>query len=298
MQEKSTPSLRLKTIARQPGRSAAPCRAGRSSANTTRDWRSRVVEGLVREQPSAVYLDRACRSTPRYQSRSWWLDTSTTAQSRRAVKRWHGRPQDLWVRNVRISAWVALGAAQAHIGAKYGITRQRVGQIVHEFEWVKKAVQSLADDVGREGGKCQSSLRDWVRSGGLDLESLCVSSGEFRPLSRPNRSRWRKVCDQRGAGSRRRVRRRGLKSWIAGLIRASLESAPGWACPAERKNAPAAVLPLERERTWQAVLRATQLRWSRRGGAPWRQLGLAFMRPVRPLTLEATGKYQAQGKLW
>ena len=34
---------------------AAALPAGRSSANTTRDWRARIVEGLVREQPSSVY---------------------------------------------------------------------------------------------------------------------------------------------------------------------------------------------------------------------------------------------------
>ncbi len=86
----------------------------------------RRVEGLVREQARPVYLDRVCRSAPRYRRRSWWLDTSPVAQSRRAVKRWHGHAQDLWVRNVQIAAWVALGSAQAHVGAKYGLTRQRV----------------------------------------------------------------------------------------------------------------------------------------------------------------------------
>ena len=115
------------------------------------------------EQPSPAALGRSCRSTPRYQKRSWWLDTSTTAQSRRAVKRWHGCAQDLWDRNVEIAAWVALGAAQAHVGAKYGLTRQRVGQIIWEFEWVRQAVRdrlrSLDENNGREGGKCQSSLR-------------------------------------------------------------------------------------------------------------------------------------------
>ena len=158
MQEKSTPSLRLKTTVKQPGRSAAPCRAGRSSANTTRAWRSRIVEGLVREQPSPVFLDRACRSTPRYQKQSWWLDTSTTAQSRRAVKRWHGCAQDLWNRNVEIAAWVALGTAQAHVGAKHGLTRQRVGQIVQEFPWVRQAVRDRLRSLDENnGGKGESA---------------------------------------------------------------------------------------------------------------------------------------------
>ena len=64
-----------------------------------------------------------------------------------------------------MAAWVALGVAQAHVGAKYGLSRQRVGQIVREFEWVQEAVQKrlqgLDENHGREGGKCQSSLRGW-----------------------------------------------------------------------------------------------------------------------------------------
>ena len=243
MQEKSTLRPRLKTTARQPGRDAA-CRNGRSSADTTHDWRSRIVEGLVREQPSAVFLDRSCRSTPRYQRRSWWLDTSTPAQSRRAIKRWHGRPQDLWVRNVRIAAWVALGAAQAHIGAKHGITRQRVGQIVREFPWVRQAVRdrlrSLDENNGREGGKCQSSLRGWVGSGGLGLESVCMYSGEFRPLVRPDRARWRRICDRRGAGSRRRRKGTRLAGPLAALAAASLAAAGGFPHPERGGNASSA----------------------------------------------------------
>lgn len=54
-----------------------------------------------------------------------------------------------------IAAWCALGVTQAHVGAKYGLIRQRVGQIVREFEWVRSAVEerleSLAEDLGREG---------------------------------------------------------------------------------------------------------------------------------------------------
>ena len=199
------------------------------------------MEGLVREQPSAVYLDRACRSTPRYQRRSWWLDTSTTAQSRRAVTRWHGRPQDLWVRNVRIAAWAALGASQAHVGAKYGITRQRVGQIVREFPWVLQAVQrrlrSLDENNGREGGKCQSSLRGWVGSDSLDLESVCMYSGEFWPLARPDRARWRRICDRRGAGSRRRRKGTRPAGPLAALAAASLAAAGGFHHPERGESA-------------------------------------------------------------
>ena len=163
MQEQFTRSPRRSATVRQRGSFAASFRPATSSDKTTRDWRARIVERLVREQPAAVCLDRACRSTPRYRRRSWWLDTSTTAQSRRAVKRWHGGAQDLWNRNVEITAWVALGAAQAHVGVKYGLTRQRVGQIIREFPWVRQAVRnrlrSLDENNGREGGKCQSSLR-------------------------------------------------------------------------------------------------------------------------------------------
>ena len=235
MQRKSTASLRLKTTARQPGRSAAPCQAGRFSANTARDWRSRIVEGLVREQPSSIFLDRACRSAPRYQKRSWWLDTSTTAQSRRAVKRWHGGAQDLWNRNVEIAAWVALGATQAHVGAKYGLTRQRVGQIVREFPWVRQAVRdrlrSLDENNGREGGKCQSSFRGKGGSYSPSWERECGSSGEFRPLSRPERTRWRRVCASRGPGDRRRRRRRGCGGRLAALVLASLAAAGGFPHP-------------------------------------------------------------------
>ena len=177
MQEKSTPSLRLKTTARQPSQAADGCRTAPRAVAPARDWRARIVAAVVEAQPRAAVLGRVCRSAPRYRKRSWWLDTSTTAQSRRAVKRWHGGAQDLWNRNVEIPAWVALGAAQAHVGAKYGLTRQRVGQIVREFPWVRQAVRdrlrSLDENNGREGGKCQSSLRgkggsfssSWERGG-------------------------------------------------------------------------------------------------------------------------------------
>ena len=58
--------------------------------------------------------------------------------------------------------------------------------------------------TGGEGGKCQSSLRGWAGSDSAELEGVDRCSGEFRPLSRPNRARWRRICDRRGAGSRRR----------------------------------------------------------------------------------------------
>ena len=164
MQEKSTRTPRQKTSVKSRWLpiDAAPlprrelCVA-RSPEKIISDWRSRIVEGLVREQPRPAALGRSCRSTPRYRKSSWWLDTSPPAQSRRAVTRWHGRAQDLWRRNVEISAWCAVGTSQAHVGATYGLTRQRVGQIVREFPWVQEAVQErlqgLDENHGREGGK-------------------------------------------------------------------------------------------------------------------------------------------------
>ena len=272
-----------------------------------------MVERLVREQPSGVYLDRACRSTPRYRKRSWWLDTSTTAQSRRAVKRWHGRPQDLWVRNVRIAAWAALGASQAHVGAEYGVTRQRVGQIIREFEWVQEAVQervqSLDENHGREGGKCQSSLRGWVGSGEGDLESVDVCSGEFRPLSRPERTRWRRLCASRGPGDRRRRRSRGYGGRLAALVSASLASADGFPGPDPGGKVPVCTPPALGEsassgpprsggKVPSLTLAEISRRWRLRGGERWKQRGFVFLRPSGPPTLEATGKYQRQGRLW
>ena len=234
MQDQFTRTPRRRATVRRRGGSAASFRSARSSAKTTRAWRSRIVEGLVQAQPLRVYLDRACRSAPRYRRRSWWLDTSTTAQSRRAVKRWHGCAQDLWRRNVEIAAWCALGATQAHVGAKYSLTRQRVGQIVREFPWVREAVlgrlEGRDENHGREGGKCQSSLRGWVGSDSAELEGVDRCSGEFRPLSRPNQARWRRICDRRGAGSRRR--RKGTRPVaLVALAAASLASAGGFPCP-------------------------------------------------------------------
>ena len=319
MQRKSTPSLRLKTTARQPDGAADGCSTARRGVSPDHDWQSQIVEDVVREQAGPVYLDRACRSAPRFRRRSWWLDTSPPAQSRRAVKRWHGHAADLWTRNVRISAWCALGSTQAHVGAKYGLTRQRVGQIVREFPWVRTAVEERVEGLGREGGKCHSSLRGKVRSGSLDLESDCVSSGEFRPLSRPERARWRRICDRRGAGSRRR--RKGCRPGgrLAALAAASLASAggfpsqPGGKVPVQprpegggkcqfspgRKGGESAssgpgraggkvpVQPVEISR-----------RWRLRGGAVWRQRRFEFLRPIRPPKLEAPRQYQGQRGLF
>ena len=247
MQEKFTRSPRRSATVRQRGSFAASFRPATSSDKTTRDWRARIVEGLVREQPSPAALGRSCRSTPRYQKRSWWLDTSTTAQSRRAVKRWHGCAQDLWNRNVEITAWVALGAAQAHVGTKYGLTRQRVGQIIREFEWVRQAVRdrlrSLDENNGREGGKCQSSFRGKGGSFSPSWERECGSSGEFRPLSRPNRALWRRICDRRGAGARRRRKGTRPAGPLAALAAASLASAGGFPCPQSGGKVPVQTPP-------------------------------------------------------
>ena len=331
MHRKSTPSLRLKTTARQPDRAADRCRTARQAVSPARGWRSRIVEGLVREQPSSAAVRQDCRSAPRYRRRSWWLDTSPPAQSRRAVKRWHGHAQDLWRRNVEIAAWVALGSAQAHVGAKYGLTRQRIGQIVREFEWVQEAVQervqSLDDPSGGEGGKCQSSLRGWVGSSSLDLGSIGRCSGEFRPLSRPERARWRRVCDRRGAGSRRRPPGCAPPGTLAAALTASLASPGAFGAPSRGESAsfPPLVMggkvpvgaipvlgenasfgpalrggkmPVRRRQESALTVEAIARRWRFRGGAAWKQRGFAFLRPVRPPTLEETNKYQRQGGLW
>ena len=316
MQRKSTPSLRLKTSANPlclPIEDAPPLdRTGGASANITSDWRARIVEGLVREQPHPAALGRSCRSTPRYRRRSWWLDTSPPAQSRRAVKRWHGHAQDLWRRNTRIAAWCALGSTQADVGAKYSLSRQRVGQIVREFEWVQKAVQkrlqSLDENHGGEGGKCQSSLRGRGGSLSSDLECSDRCSGEFCPLSRANRTRWRRVCASRGPGDRRRHRRRACGGQLAVLALASLESAGGFPDPERggkcqfsptRKGGESAssarpgkggevpVQPVEISR-----------RWRLRGGAVWRQRAFEFLDPEPPPELESPQPYRRQRGLF
>ena len=309
MQEKSTRSPRRSATVRQRGSFAASFRPATSSDKTARDWRARIVEGLVREQPSPAALGRSCRSTPRYQKRSWWLDTSTTAQSRRAVKRWHGCAQDLWNRNVEITAWVALGAAQAHVGAKYGLTRQRVGQIVREFPWVSQAVRdrlrSLDENNGREGGKCQSSSRGWVGSGSLDLESDIRCSCGFWPLSR----RWRRICDRRGAGSRRRQKGCGPGGRLAALAAASLASTGGFRSPQQGGKCQFRTGPGRGESASSGPGRAggkvpvpdlseIRRRWQLRGGARWRQRGFAFLaRPEAP-ALDGVRHYQRQGGLF
>ena len=323
MQDQFTRTPRRRATVRRRGGSAASFRSARSSAKTTRAWRSRIVEGLVQAQPLHVYLDRACRSAPRYRRRSWWLDTSTTAQSRRAVKRWHGCAQDLWRRNVEIAAWCALGATQAHVGAKYSLTRQRVGQIVREFPWVRQAVlgrlEGRDENHGREGGKCQSSLRGWVGSDSAELEGVDRCSGEFRPLSRPNQARWRRICDRRGAGSRRR--RKGTRPVaLVALAAASLASAGGFPCPQSGGKVPvqpppegggkcqfsprrkggesASSAPAGRGGKVPVSLAEISRLWRLRGGATWRQRRLPILaRPEAP-ALSGVRPYQAQRGLF
>ena len=326
MQDQFTRTPRRRATVRRRGGSAASFRSARSSAKITRAWRSRIVEGLVQAQPLHVYLDRACRSAPRYRRRSWWLDTSTTAQSRRAVKRWHGCAQDLWRRNVEIAAWCALGATQAHVGAKYSLTRQRVGQIVREFPWVREEVlgrlEGRDENHGREGGKCQSSLRGWVGSDSAELEGVDRCSGEFRPLSRPNQARWRRICDRRGAGSRRRRKghptRRpagGPGGGLTGLCRRfplppvggeSASSAPrrkggesASSAPAGRGGKVPVSAPAGRGgKVPVPDLAEIRRRWRLRGGARWQQLGFAFLAGPPPPVLEATQPYQHQAGLF
>ena len=85
--------------------------------------------------------------------------------------------------------------------------------------------------TGGEGGKCQSSLRGRGGSLSSDLECSDRCSGEFCPLSRANRTRWRRVCASRGPGDRRRHRRRACGGQLAVLALASLESAGGFPDP-------------------------------------------------------------------
>ena len=338
MQEQFTRSPRRRATVRQHGVLAVSFRSARSSTNTRRDWRFRIVEDLARAQPSPAVVGRSCQSTPRYRKRSWWLDTSTPAQSRRAVKRWYGHTQDLWRRNVRIAAWCALGSTQTHVGATYGLSRQRVGQIVREFEWVQEEVQerlqSLDDPDGGDGGKCQSSLRGEGGSGSSHLEGLERCSGEFRPLARPNRARWRQICDRRGAGSRRRPEgcparppsgpgrpaRKARKVNKAALVAASLASAGGFPGPEPGGKVPvqpppegggkcqfsprrkggesASSAPAGRGGKVPVSLAEITRRWRLRGGAVWRQRRFPILaRPEAPV-LAATGKYQGQGRLW
>ena len=71
--------------------------------------------------------------------------------------------------------------------------------------------------TGRKGESASLLSRGWMGSGSSDLESECGYSGEFRPLSRPERTRWRRVCASRGPGDRRRRRRRrGLRRTAGG----------------------------------------------------------------------------------
>ena len=308
MQRKSTLSLRLKTTARQQRRNAARLTGG-ACAHTTRDWRVRIVERLVREQPARACLNRPGGAKPRYRRRSWWMDTSPPAQSRRAVQRWHGCAQDLWTRNVAIAAWCSLGATQAHVGAKYGLTRQRVGQIVRQFPWVREAVRETLTPHGEEGGKCQSSLRGGWGSGSWTLERDIRCSCGFRPLSRPERTRWRRICDRRGSGSRRRQKGSGSGGRLAALAAASLASTGSFRSPQQGGKCQFRTGPNRGESASSGPDRAggkvpvpdlseIRRRWQLRGGARWRQRGFAFLGTVKPPGLEATGKFRRQGRLW
>ena len=308
MQRKSTLSVRLKTTARQQRRNAARLTGG-ACAHTTRDWRVRIVERLVREQPARACLNRPGGAKPRYRRRSWWLDTSPVAQSRRAVQRWHGCAQDLWTRNVAIAAWCALGATQAHVGAKYGLTRQRVGQIVRQFPWVREAVREVLAPYGEEGGKCQSSLRGRRGSGSWDLERDIRCSCGFRPLSRPRRRRWRRICDRRGAGSRRRRKGSGPGGRLAALAASSLASTGSFRNPQQGGKCQFRTGPGRGESASSGPGRAEgkvpvpdlseiRRRWQLRGGSRWRQRGFAFLACPEAPALDGVRHYQRQGGLF
>ena len=208
-----------------------------------------------------------------------------------------------------IAAWCALGATQAHVGAKYGLTRQRVGQIVRQFPWVREAVREALTPYGEEGGKYQSSLRGRGGSGSWDLESEIRCSCGFRPLSRPRRRRWRRICDRRGAGSRRRRKGCGPGGRLAALAAASLASTGGFRSPQQGGKCQFRTGQGRGESASSGPGRAggkvpvpdlseIRRRWQLRGGARWRQRGFAFLaRPVPP-PLAGVRHYQHQAGLF
>ena len=105
MQEKSTRSPRRSATVRQRGSFAASFRPATSSEKTTRDWRARIVEGLVREQPSPAALGRSCRSAPRYRKTvlvARHFDDGTIPPRREALARVRSRPLESQRRDRRL----------------------------------------------------------------------------------------------------------------------------------------------------------------------------------------------------
>ena len=124
MQEKFTRSPRRSATVRQRGSFAASFRPATSSDKTTRDWRARIVEGLVREQPSPVC---AGSFLPIHSPVSEtvlvarYFDDGAIPPRREALARVALKTSG--IATSEIAAWVALGATQAHVGAKYGLTQ-------------------------------------------------------------------------------------------------------------------------------------------------------------------------------
>ena len=93
------------TVKAAAAASPPPSAPATSSDKTTRDWRARIVEGLVREQPSSVFLDRACRSTPRYRKTvlvARHFDDGAIPPRREALARVRSRPLESQRRDRRL----------------------------------------------------------------------------------------------------------------------------------------------------------------------------------------------------
>ena len=124
-----------------------------------------------------------------------------------------------------------------------------------------------------------------------------MSSGEFRPLSRPERTRWRRICDRRGAGSRRRRKRCGPGGRLAALAAASLASGGGFSSPQQggkcqfRTGQAGGKVPVQ-------DLEEIRRRCALRGGEVWRQRAFEFLDPEPPPPLESPQPYRLQRGLF
>ena len=126
------------------------------------------------------------RVRPRFKARPWWTDTSAVAQSRRAVKRWHGAANRLTLayvhhrkrecRRLRSEgySWREIGRLQ---GLHYTVARRHAMTVALD-PW-EQAMSSImveryvaqADVVSAEGVACQltskrkmSATRWWKHS--------------------------------------------------------------------------------------------------------------------------------------
>lgn len=150
----------------------------------------------------------------RYKLPPWWTDTGPVAQSRRSKVRWHGNSLiDLEPRNRKICRLAQMGLPLSAIASRFGLSRQRCGQIRREYQ--------SAEDVSTvmEGrGKCLSSLREgwsslrswkpahWEYSDKRECENWLKSEG-LASLPK-TRAEIRRFCAGNGPRDRRRERRR------------------------------------------------------------------------------------------